>query len=285
MHQIQIIVNGAFATTWIYGGSADGLDEVAGLNYVLRAFSNEMTVFAISGLPASCETWCRAIGDLTSGTTPLIISHGGPVASYECLSSIADLTVPLVFYDQLGNGQSTHLRTKNGDEAFWLVELFTAELEKPLAAPRACGPACSHLRRLVIARSSASMDAWRIIITTLRDMMPAKEWAVFDKADETDAYEGAEYEAAIDVFYLRHLSFVWTEGADHYRLIAGLYRGTAPTLLINGSDDEAQGVAKQPSFDLLGQVKWVTLDKAAHFSHVDQREKNMQHVSAFLAAA
>lgn len=99
-------------------------------------------VFAISGLPASCETWCRAIGDLTSGTTPLIISHGGPVASYECLSSIADLTVPLVFYDQLGNGQSTHLRTKNGDEAFWLVELFTAELEKPLAAPRACGPAC-----------------------------------------------------------------------------------------------------------------------------------------------
>lgn len=51
------------------------------------------------------------------------------------------------------------------------------------------------------------MDAWRIIITTLRDMMPAKEWAVFDKADETDAYEGAEYEAAIDVFYLRHLSF------------------------------------------------------------------------------
>lgn len=57
---------------------------------------------------------------------------------------------------------------------------------------------------------------------------------------------------------------------------------TAPTLLINGSDDEAQDVAMQPFFDHIKKVKWITIDGAAHFSHVDQRQKHMQHVEAFL---
>lgn len=49
-----------------------------------------------------------------------------------------------------------------------------------------------------------------------------------------------------------------------------------PTLLINGTQDEAQDVAMQPFFDLIENVKWVALDNAAHFSHVDQREKYMK---------
>lgn len=57
----------------------------------------------------------------------------------------------------------------------------------------------------------------------------------------------------------------------------------APTLLINGAQDEAQDVAMQPFFDHLKRVKWITLDNAAHFSHVDQREKYRKHLEAFLA--
>lgn len=57
-----------------------------------------------------------------------------------------------------------------------------------------------------------------------------------------------------------------------------------PTLLINGAQDEAQDVAMQPFFDHLpGKVKWITLDNAAHFSHVDQRKGYMRHLGAFLA--
>lgn len=57
-----------------------------------------------------------------------------------------------------------------------------------------------------------------------------------------------------------------------------------PTLLINGAQDEAQDVAQQPFFDHIGQVKWITLDNAAHFSHVDQRESYMKHLGTFLRA-
>lgn len=57
-----------------------------------------------------------------------------------------------------------------------------------------------------------------------------------------------------------------------------------PTLLINGAQDEAQDIAMQPFFDLIGKVKWITLDNAAHFSHVDQRESYMKHLGTFLRA-
>jgi L-proline amide hydrolase len=36
--------------------------------------------------------------------------------------------VPLVFYDQIGNGLSMHLPEKKGDEEFWTDDLFHAEL-------------------------------------------------------------------------------------------------------------------------------------------------------------
>lgn len=41
----------------------------------------------------------------------------------------------------------------------------------------------------------------------------------------------------------------------------------------------------QPFFDGIKKSKWITLDNAAHFSHVDQREKYMGHLEAFLGAA
>lgn len=40
----------------------------------------------------------------------------------------------------------------------------------------------------------------------------------------------------------------------------------------------------QPFFDRIQNTKWVTLDNAAHFSHVDQREKYMKLLGVFLAA-
>lgn len=59
---------------------------------------------------------------------------------------------------------------------------------------------------------------------------------------------------------------------------------TAPTLLINGSEDEAQDEAMEPFFKHIAKVKWITLDCAAHFSHVDQRERYMRHLRDFLVA-
>lgn len=183
-------------------------------------------IFIVAGLAEPCETWYRVVGDIESGITPLAVLHGGPGACHNYLLPLTDLSVPLIFYDQIGNGKSTHLPDKKGDEAFWSVDLFKAELDnllrhlglddRPidvyghswggmLAAEWAVSTSSSNLRRLIISSSLASMDAWRVGVTALRNKMPEAERAVLDKADETGDYESAEYEAAIEVFYKRHL--------------------------------------------------------------------------------
>lgn len=188
--------------------------------------------FNVSGLTEPCETWYKVVGDLTASRskTPLIVLHGGPGACHDYLLPLADLApaIPLVFYDQLGNGRSTHLPEKKGDEAFWTVDLFLDELENLiihlgledrsidvfghswggcLAAMWAASLTRSaNLRRLVISNSLASMDAWRTSITALRVQLPEEVQDVLRRAEPTRDYDTPEYEAAIEVFYKKHLS-------------------------------------------------------------------------------
>ncbi|TGO55325.1 hypothetical protein BOTNAR_0247g00170 [Botryotinia narcissicola] len=87
--------------------------------------------FIVPGISKPCQTWYKVAGDLTTSQTPLIVLHGGPGACHEYLLPLEDLapSIPLVFYDQIGNGLSTHLPEKAGDEAFWSVKLFQDELD------------------------------------------------------------------------------------------------------------------------------------------------------------
>jgi hypothetical protein len=50
------------------------------------------------------------------------------------------------------------------------------------------------------------MDAWRTGITTLRENLPEDVQEVLRKAEATKNYDTPEYQAAIEVFYKRHLS-------------------------------------------------------------------------------
>ncbi|KAK7962601.1 proline iminopeptidase [Apiospora aurea] len=294
--------------------------------------------FKVAGLAEPCKTWYKVVGELDASKTPLVVVHGGPGACHDYLLPLTDLasSMPLVFYDQIGNGRSTHLPDKNGDEKFWSVELFKDELDnlichlglqaRPidvyghswggmLVAEWAATPSrAANLRRLIITSSLASMDLWRIGITALRDKLPQDIQDTLSRAEEKHDFESPEYEAAIEVFYKRHLSLKrpWPSSEVQAALdwfakdpttygtmygpselyISGSLRDwtcipllgsiNVPTLLINGSDDEAQDVAMQPFFGRIKKVKWVTLDGAAHFSHSDQRQKHMRHVEAFL---
>ena len=67
-----------------------------------------------------------------------------------------------------------------------------------------------------------------------------------------------------------------------WTVIPDLHKIKVPTLLINAVQDEAQDVAMRPVFDNIEKVKWITLDNAAHMTHIDQRERYMTHLQAFL---
>ncbi|KAI1743878.1 Alpha/Beta hydrolase protein [Xylaria scruposa] len=295
--------------------------------------------FKVPGLQEPCHTWFKIFGDLSSAT-PMIILHGGPGACHDYLLPLRDLSpsVPLIFYDQIGNGKSTHLPEKNGNEEFWSVKLFRDELDNLIShlglqdQPfdvyghswggmlavewAAASPHSANLRRLIITNSLASMDAWRAGITILRQKLPNDVQEVLHRAEREGNFETPEYEAAIEVFYKRHLclarpwpskeveaALYWfakdpttygtmygpselsiTGSLRDWTSIPILNKIKVPTLLINGTEDEAQDVAMQPFFDHIEKAKWITLDNASHFSHVDQREKYMSHLRAFLSS-
>lgn len=60
---------------------------------------------------------------------PLIVLHGGPGFSYNYMDPIKDLASArtVIFYDQIGNGKSTHLDAQ--PDSFWTVDLFLSELK------------------------------------------------------------------------------------------------------------------------------------------------------------
>lgn len=93
--------------------------------------STGFATFHVESLSEPCKTWYKVIGDLKDPEIPLIILHGGPGACHEYLLPLADLapSIPIIFYDRIGNGQSNHLREKAGDEDFWTVDLFFRELD------------------------------------------------------------------------------------------------------------------------------------------------------------
>ncbi|KAI2464644.1 Alpha/Beta hydrolase protein [Annulohypoxylon bovei var. microspora] len=185
-----------------------------------------------------------------------------------------------------------------------------------LAAEWAAKPSSANLRRLVISNSLASMDAWRIGVTALRNKLPDDVQEVLDRLEEKKDFENPEYEAAVEVFYKRHLSLArpwpskeveaalnwFAKDATTYSTMYGpselyisgslrdwscipiLNKIKVSTLLVNGSEDEAQDVAMYPFFEHIKKVRWVTMENAAHFSHVDQRKKYMYQLEAFLSA-
>jgi proline-specific peptidase len=76
------------------------------------------------------RTWYRVVGDLAQpepAKVPLLVLHGGPGESHdylEPLEALAGSGRPIIFYDQLGGGNSDQPH----DPSLWSVELFLDEL-------------------------------------------------------------------------------------------------------------------------------------------------------------
>lgn len=84
--------------------------------------------FAVEG--ETYQIWYKLVGNINkSSHRPLVILHGGPGLSHDYHLPIGDLanaSMPVIFYDQLGIGRSTHLPEK--PTSFWTFDLFIDEL-------------------------------------------------------------------------------------------------------------------------------------------------------------
>ena len=170
------------------------------------------------------ETWYRVTGDLDAGRIPLVVLHGGPGAAHNYLLQIANLAStgrPVIHYDQLGCGNSTHLPDRGGD--FFTVELFLEELANLVAglglgdhhllgqswggmlAAEYAVTQPAGLRSLVISNSPASMDLWVAEANRLRRDLPEGVRDALDRHEADGTVQDPAYLAATQAFYDRHV--------------------------------------------------------------------------------
>ncbi|KAI9711181.1 MAG: hypothetical protein M1820_002168 [Bogoriella megaspora] len=177
-----------------------------------------------------CHTWYKIVGELKGDASkiPLITLHGGPGACHELLGSLADLNeqcgIPVVFYDQIGNGKSTHLRGKAGDESFWVEDLFIRELDNLIeylglrtgfdlygqswGGMLASRYATLHpvgLRKLIIANAPASVKLVLKGEEALRAALPKDVRETLEKCEREGRTDSEEYESALQVYRKRHI--------------------------------------------------------------------------------
>jgi L-proline amide hydrolase len=278
------------------------------------------------------ETWYRVVGDLDAGPTPVVICHGGPGAAHDYTEPIAELSRfgrGCVLYDQVGCGKSTHLRDAPAD--FWAVQLFKDELvdltrhlgiaDRYAVVGQSWGGmlAMEHaleqptgLRAIVIADSPASIPLWVAEANRLREDLPPDVQATLVEHEEAGTTSSPEYEAAVRVFYDRHLCRVpWPEcversfaqmaedptvyhtmnGPSEFHCIGSLktwditdrlHELSTPTLLVSGRHDEATPHIVEQIHSRIPGAQWRLFEDSSHMPHVEEPEEFLETVETFL---
>ncbi|MDT8903626.1 proline iminopeptidase-family hydrolase [Anaeroselena agilis] len=218
------------------------------------------------------RVWYRIEGRDKAGV-PVLIVHGGPGAPHDYLESLAALADerPVVFYDQLGCGNSDH----PDDPTLWTTGRFVAELA---AVRAALGLEELHIlgqswgtmlaveymlaekprgvRSLVLTAPFLSAPRWIADQRAYLAAMPAEVRRAVAEAEAKGDYESPAYQEAVTAFYKRHLCVLdpWPEAMERAFAKMGI-----PVYLsmFGPSEFTATGCLKE--VDLVGRLKEITV--------------------------
>ncbi|KZT01798.1 proline iminopeptidase [Laetiporus sulphureus 93-53] len=270
------------------------------------------------------QTYYKLFGDLASRTRPpIVILHGGPGLTHDCMLPLSDLaaaSIPIILYDQLGNGRSTHLKEK--PPTFWTVDLFIDELVNLLEhfAVQNAFDLLGHswggilasefevrrqpkgLKHLILSDSLAASSLWNKSNMQLLQEFPKE----VQEGMGMGMKDPAKFYAALKQFHAKHAcnvrpypkevqhSFDAIFGPDGDPTVAGapilnnwsiidrLHLVRVPTFVINGRGDIAQDFVVAPFFEKIKKVKWVTFENSTHTPFWEEREKYMKLVDEFV---
>lgn len=169
------------------------------------------------------KTWYRIAGDQEDqGKFPLLCLHGGPGMAHdylEPLETIAGTGRRVIFYDQLGCGNSDHPH----DPTLWDVQLFVEEvgavreflrLDQVHLLGQSWGGFLAQeymltkpggVKGLILANTAASTKRWIAEANRLRAQLPVEVQQTLAKHEHAGTTEDPDYVAATEVYYRRHL--------------------------------------------------------------------------------
>jgi len=261
--------------------------------------------------------------------TPILVLHGGPGATHDYLEPLAALTESgrdVIFYDQIGCGKSQAI----ADPALLAPALFVAEIdaireqlnlaevfiigqswggmlamEYALTQPRG-------LRGMVVADSPADMALWVSEANRLRRELPADVQTTLSEHEANGTTDDPAYEAAVDVFYKRHVCrldpfpecvkrtfaniaanptvYHTMNGPSEFHVIGTLKDWnitprlgeiSVPTLVISGRYDEATPEIAGHVHRGIPKSEWIVFEESSHMPHVEEPDAFNAAVRAF----
>lgn len=166
--------------------------------------------------------WYKIVGQEKKGT-PLLILHGGPggrscgmIPGFSLLASDR----PVIFYDQLGSGNSD----RPTDTALWKIERFVNEIDLlrnalHLDELHILGHSCGStflveylvtkkpkgIKSVIFSSPMISTPDWIADAKWLLSQLPAGVRDTINKYETLKDYSAPAYLAATDSFYARHL--------------------------------------------------------------------------------
>lgn len=169
------------------------------------------------------RVWYRVVGGGSAHEAiPLLILHGGPGCPHDYLENLAALASEnrrVIFYDQLGCGNSD----LPDDTSLWTVERFTDEIEivchvLGLDQVHLLGQSCGgmlgieyairqpqRLVSLILADAMPSMVLWVEEANRLRAELPQGVNDVLLRHEQAGTTDTPEYRAAVEVFNTLHV--------------------------------------------------------------------------------
>jgi proline iminopeptidase len=274
------------------------------------------------------SVWTARLGP--SEGTPALLLHGGPGAASDYMHPLAERLAdhrPVVVYDQLGCGRSDH----PDDTSLWTVDRSVAEVDQVRAA---LGLERCHLlgqswggwlaieymargtrgvERLVLASTSASIPEFMAGARGLIEELPEPHRTVLIELGAKGEYDHPDYQAAVDVFYHRHLCradpwpdallrssaqmdgnqvYLTMNGPTEFDVIgrlrewdrtADLGRIGVPTLVTCGRYDEITPSCSETITRGIPDARMHVFEQSAHCAHLEEPDDYARIVEDFLA--
>jgi L-proline amide hydrolase len=259
------------------------------------------------------ETWYEVVGDGDApGRLPLLCLHGGPGGTHdplEGLGALAEQGRRVVFYDQLGGGESD----RPDDPSLWTIETFIAQLgsvRERLGLDRLHLFGSSWggmlaleyaflrppgLASLVLNSTPTSAPRWAEETLRLRGELPEgldeqeaetafKRRYICRLDPEPESMTRAREKFGVQVYETMWGSNEYTVNGTlkNWDVIGRLGEVAVPTMITSGRHDECTPTLVEPLHRGIPGSEWALFESSSHMSYLEEPELYLEIVGAFL---
>lgn len=169
------------------------------------------------------KVWYNLLGEENKQNTPLIVLHGGPGNTHDPLQAALHVLAderPVIFYDQLGSGNSD----RPTDDSLWKTERFVEELMDirkalgldevhilghswgtMLAVAYLIDRKPAGVKSVIFSSPCLSAQRWKQDADHFLAQLPEEVQQTIARHEEQGTTDSKEYQEAMKEYYKRHV--------------------------------------------------------------------------------